>query len=41
MTAQTVALVWRMLANGMRPPDVAESTGVDLGDVLDLLAEMP
>jgi hypothetical protein len=30
-----------MLANGVSPGQVADATGVDLDDVLELLAEMP
>jgi hypothetical protein len=41
MSVRTVALVWRMLANGVSPGQVAEATGVDLDDVLDLKMEMP
>ena len=41
MTAKSVALVWRMLSNGVSPGQVADATGVDLDDVLELLAEMP
>jgi hypothetical protein len=30
-----------MLANGVSPAQVAEATGANLDDVLELLAEMP
>ena len=41
MTLTAVALIYRLLWNGMSPKDVAESTGEDLGEVLELQMELP